>query len=205
MDKMLIVSHLFVHSMTQTLRLQTVLPAIALLCFGLFACQSTLSEQPDGKPVTLAFFDLKGYMAEQIKDLKARQPKVNKQVSINGKNETLHLDSIDFEEELAIFTNSDINRPAWSDQYSKDSTFVSGQLSELRYVAQKENLKTQLLHVFFSEGVVQKIELKNQSSAAIVSAEETMTYTPNEGYSILYKESPLLAKPKNFSVEAVFE
>ena len=183
----------------------TALIATALFCIG-SACQSP-PQEPQGvaKVSAPVFFDLKGYMSQQIDGLKTSKPRVKKRVSINGKNEEQILDNINFEEELAIFVNSDINKPAWSDKYEKDSSFSGGQLQNIRYIAKEENLKTQLMQVSFAGGKVSKIELKNRASAAIVTAEETMIYTAGKGYSIIYKEIPVLAEAKNFSVEAVFE
>ncbi len=180
---------------------------VAALFFAATACQSPLQEEPQNAVTAAApvFFDLKGYMSEQVEGLKASKPRVKKRVSINGKSEEQLSDDINFEEELAIFINSDINKPAWSDKYSKDSSFSGGQLQNIRYLAKEENLKTQMMQVSFSGSAVSKIELKNRASAAIVTAEETMTYTPGKGYSIIYKEMPVLAEAKNFTVEAVFE
>jgi len=179
---------------------------VAALFFSATACQSSL-EEPQGAAKTSApvFFDLKGYMAQQVETLKMARPRVKKRVSINGKMEERVSDQINFEEELAIFINSDINKPAWSDKYTKDSSFSGGQVQNILYLAQQENLKTQMMLVSFSGGAVNKIELKNRTSAAIVTAEQTMIYTPGKGYSIIYKEMPALAEAKNFSVEAVFE
>ncbi len=184
--------------------------SIALIAAALFfsgtACQSPSQEQQSAaKAAAPVFFDLKGYMSGQVEALKASNPRVKKRVSINGKTEERVSDQINFEEELAIFLNSDINKPAWSDKYSKDSSFAGGQLQNIRYLAKEANLKTQMMQVSFSGGAVSKIELKNRASAAIVTAEETMTYTPGKGYSIVYKEAPALAEAKNFSVDAVFE
>lgn len=179
---------------------------VAALLLSGTACQSPSQEsQSAAKAAAPVFFDLKGYMSQQVKALKTSKPRVKKRVSINGKTEERVSDQINFEEELAIFINSDINKPAWSDKYTKDSSFSGGQLQNVRYAAREENLKTQMMQVSFTGGIVSKIELKNRASAAIVTAEETMTYTPGKGYSIIYKEVPALAEAKNFSVEAVFE
>ncbi|MDZ4682638.1 MAG: hypothetical protein SH848_05805 [Saprospiraceae bacterium] len=182
-----------------------VLIATALF-FSATACQSPPKEtQGNTQASTPVFFDLKGYMSQQSEALKISKPRVKKQISINGKKEEQLSDQINFEEELAVFANSDINKPAWSDKYTKDSSFSGGQLQNIRYLAKEENLKTQMMQVSFSSGNVSKIEVKNRTSAAIVTAEQTMTYTPGKGYSIIYKEMPALSEAKNFSVEAFFQ
>ncbi|NUN99764.1 MAG: hypothetical protein HUU01_04020 [Saprospiraceae bacterium] len=182
-----------------------VLLATALMFLSI-ACQPA-SEEPQSMETASVpvFFDLKNYMSGQVEALKNTRPQAKKRVSINGKTEEQHSDAINFEEELAIFINSDINKPAWSDKYTKDSSFSAGQLQYIRYIAKEENLKTQLLQVSFTAGTVSKIEIQNRTSAAIVTAEEIMTYTPGKGYSIIHKEMPALAKARNFSVETVFE
>ncbi len=175
------------------------------LLFAITACQQQPAEPVSATANQPLFFDLKGYMSGQVASLETEKPKVRKRVSINGKDEEQVAQHINFGEELAVFINADLNKPAWSDKYSRDSIYTEGQLQQLRYTAKEEDLKTQWMQVSFANGAVSKIELKNHASAAIVAADEAMTYTPGKGYSIVHKEIPLMGEGKNFSVEATFE
>ena len=48
---------------------------------------------------------------------------LTKILSLNGETDTLNVKQPDFELELDVFINADINKPALSDKYSVDSIF----------------------------------------------------------------------------------
>ena len=105
-------------------------------------CENFSKHTPQYKNAKTAFFDLKGYFKIEIERLKKDVKQVKKTVTVNGKSEEKTLDSLNFEEELAPFIASDINRPAWSDYYlTKSAPFGNhGEISE--YYALKDHLKT---------------------------------------------------------------
>ncbi|MBO0360345.1 hypothetical protein J0X19_20460 [Hymenobacter sp. BT186] len=66
------------------------------------------------------YFDVKGLLDTQIAELNRRQPAVEKQVRLrNGKIETTRVAKTDWNKELQVFYQADINKPALRGAYSE--------------------------------------------------------------------------------------
>ncbi|MCC6726735.1 MAG: hypothetical protein IT258_19695, partial [Saprospiraceae bacterium] len=157
----------------------TVLTLLLLVVF-LTSCTS------DNKAIRtknqIRFFDLKGYFDGEIKRL-GNSGIATKLVVVGGLNESKK-DSVDFKRELGLFAISDINRPAWSDKYACDSTFMDGNLVSLNIKALDEKLKTQQIEIGFKDGLVSRIEIKNNSSNSITTSSQVLVYEPSIGYTV---------------------
>ena len=96
------------------------------------SCQSTTSKPVGGleKP----YFDLKSYF-ENEKTRLAAISNFKKTTVVDGKEETKQLETINFDNELRIFAEADINRPAWFDKYLIDSILQDGNLTRIDYTA----------------------------------------------------------------------
>lgn len=71
------------------------------------------SSPTDTAHIPQAYFDLKGFVNTQISELGKRKPLVKKQMSVEGKTETLQTTEIDWSKELELFTQSDLNKQAY--------------------------------------------------------------------------------------------
>lgn len=174
-----------------------------LLVISLASCQP-LSEEVKENPTPNKFFDLKGYIQQEIKRLEAAQPKVSKTVAVNDKTETKELSGLNYDRELEIFIQSDINRRDWFEKYRADSTFQNSQLTEIQYTAQKEDLRTRQLIIDFQNGKVSKIYIKNGGENMAAGSEQELTYQPDSGYHIESLQHTALVKDKRFRIEVQF-
>lgn len=67
-----------------------------------------------------ASYNLTAYLQEQIERLQAEQPPVLKSVTTEGtQTETIQASEVDWEDELAVFEQADLNRPALEEYYTK--------------------------------------------------------------------------------------
>ena len=160
------------------------LNSLTIIClfFFLNACQNTTPQYKNGKT---AFFDLKGYFKSEIERLKHDVKQVKKTVTVNGKSEEKVLDSLNFEEELAPFAASDINRPAWSDYYLTKITPLGnhGEISE--YYALKDHLKTRSIVVKNPmSNVAINIEIVNADETIATKTQTRLSYDNQVGYTI---------------------
>ena len=147
----------------------------------------------------LAFFDLKNFFNEEIKNLsKIRQ--VKKSVAINGVVEELIRDSLNFEEELSVFLSSDINRIAWIDKYSVDSINTNGELQSITYSALDEKLKTQSLIINYKNNKVDQISIKNIRSSLVSSSNQELEYSVGKGYSIISRQNTTMTDERLLKV-----
>ncbi len=158
---------------------------------------------PD-KEVASTFFDLKTFFKQEIAQL-SDVKRFKKTVSINGVKEDKQLTKFNLEAELVIFTNSDINRPAWSDKYRVDSIFnKKKELVQLKYSVLDEKLKTQNLTINYKNNSVASIEIVKNLDNAIATAHQTLTYTVGRGYSIQSHQSLSFSETKNIFIEVEY-
>lgn len=175
----------------------------ASLLLVLSACQQ---ESPGTVPPSNArFFDLKAYFQQEAKTLSAQQPEVIKRLEIDGKTEEQQPKNLDFNDELRLFTDADINRPAWLDKYSVDSLLDNGHLKRLSYKALEEDLKTRELQIDFQNDKVSEIHILKKFDTAIASTEQKLDYYPGKGYSINNRQKTVMQDPQLFKVEVLFQ
>ncbi len=173
--------------------------SIALLAFA--GCSDTpvdvkLSEQ--------LYFDLKGYFDSEVQRL-AKFQKVKKTATVDGQQEERTIDSLNFEEELKIFSNADINRAAWSDKYEIDSVFnQQQQLVQLNYTSKDEDLRTKKISIDFEANAVSKVFIENSTSSAVADTKQLLTYEPEVGYTIESHQKVSFTDDNTFLVEVRF-
>jgi len=168
----------------------------------LSACQMRQSAEGSGpKP----FFDLKGYMEEQIEELQARQPMAKKRILVDGQREAHRFDSLDYEKELRMFLRSDINRKAWFDKYQADSSFQAGQLKSVRYTTDAEDLKTRLMEVDYADETVERIYIENLTQSVVADVRQELLYQPGEGYRLFTAQQTALSTEQEVEVEVEWE
>jgi hypothetical protein len=87
----------------------------------LLGCQSGTTEETDEK----YYYDLKGFIEKQIIYLEDKKPKVEKMALLNGREEAVKTEAIDWRKELELFLQADINKPSYRQSYQvtrRDST-----------------------------------------------------------------------------------
>jgi len=73
------------------------------------------------------YFDVRGLLAAQVRQLTARHPGVEKQVSLRGDvPETVRVPQVKWADELQIFYQADINKAALRGAYAVDSASLPG-------------------------------------------------------------------------------
>ena len=85
-----------------------------LLIANLYSCR------PDNRQsgAKLVYFDLKEFFRADSARLTRLNPAVNKTVTHNGVTETKVVHIGNWNQELNLFIQSDINRPAWKNSYT---------------------------------------------------------------------------------------
>jgi len=172
----------------------------SLLLFS--ACIDTSSSQK--AVVEKPFFDLKNYFTQEIERL-AEKKNVTKKALFNGKEESKIIENPNFENDLIIFSNTDINRTAWLEKYSIDSTLNAQQeLTSIDYAALDNKLKTKSVRVEFVNNVVSSIEITTAGNSAISKTENYLKYSPTKGYSIKSKQDVKLVSKNDINIQVIF-
>lgn len=107
----------------------------ALLALG--GCgSSTATDQaaPGAAHQAGPYFDMRGLLDAQVRQLATRQPSVTKQVSLRGSApETVRVPQVKWTDELQIFYQADINKAALRGAYQVDSLAQPGGLVRRTY------------------------------------------------------------------------
>jgi len=176
---------------------------VAVMACLFFQCQSSISSATTQEEK--AFFDLRAFFEQEIVRLKAENPKIKKEIEINGKREEQTQEGVDFEKELAIFMRADINKPAWREKYKVDSTMVVDRLARLAYAAIDSSLKTRLLFIEFDQKeAVEKVFISNKTNSPLIQSEQQLTFEPAKGYRIENKQDLSLSKDSQLTIVATF-
>ena len=171
---------------------------------GLYCCAPQSSvEVAQTKP----FFDLIGYIKTEEVRLKKAVTKAKKVTEVNAQREEREVIQPNFEEELAVFSQVDINRPAWYNQYKADTVrSETGAVLKLTYLAQNVTLKTRSMEVSLDTlGQVSNILIKAKSDNPVASTEQILTYSPSIGYTIDRTQDMALIPATRVKVKVTFK
>ena len=155
--------------------LRLLLPA--LLLTGCYAdeLRQEMSQEP--------FFDLAGYMQEQVDSLTAAGTTVEKTITLNGTTETHELSNLNFGNDLRVFREADINKPAWLDKYDVQREEANGQLTRT-YTALDSSLQTRQLTVTTRDDRPVEISIRRHTGTVLSDGDHHLTYSPRSGYRI---------------------
>jgi hypothetical protein len=179
----------------------------AFLFLLLLGCQLSGSDTTSGDGEgRQPFFDMRGYFTRQIEQLQDQQPPVRKTITFNHETDTQMLDSLDYDRELEVFLNADINRAAWWDRYRIDSSFNDrNQLDSVTYTAIGEDLRVRRLKVEYKNGEVNQIEVQSETTGPAADRWQQLFFDPQWGYRIESRQNVAFSKPRETKIEVRFE
>jgi len=85
----------------------------AVLLFSLVSCRQ--EETSDDAP--RLYYDLKGFIENQIVYLNERKPEISKTAVLGSKREVSKTRGVDWKKELELFVQADINKPSYRQSY----------------------------------------------------------------------------------------
>lgn len=168
------------------------------LLFGLLLVTGITACRPEIKKAN--FFDLAGYFTNEAARLKANNRPVFKTVEHNGVSESKKLTIRDWDAELSLFKNSDINKPAWSSSYEihRDSGLTI-------YVAKSSDLRTQRLMIKQDNRKVKWILIYNHTPKnPLYDSFEKLTYVPDSLYMIEKRQSVRVLGINRYRIKGLF-
>lgn len=166
---------------------------LILIIVWLASCQSDNNISSNSQ----AYFSLKSYFKSEATRLRKSGPAVKKSISDNGQAEirTVHIDNWDTE--LALFSESDINKPAWKDSYHTKTS-----ARKITYKAKEPNLRTRQIVIFTGKDrYVQRIDIDNQDDNFLYKTREKLTYIPDSGYVIKKHQAVRVLGSHDYIVE----
>lgn len=163
-------------------------------------CGLLLLEGCGGSPpregTTAFFFDMQGYFRSEATRLKSAGARLEKTAEAAGRTERRPVQEPDWEEELALFIGSDINKPSWRDSYTVDSG-----ATYLLYKAKDPGLRIRSIRINRDErSAITGILIRREVGNYLYSSSETLRYYPDSLYEISRRQEVKLLGASDFRV-----
>ncbi len=147
------------------------------LLFVVFISSCTIQEETKSK---YDFFDIKGFFEAEAKRLSQKRTLSNKIVTQNNQSEIKKGLPVDWNDELALFIASDLNKPAWINSYKRSEDDL-----RISYLAIDTNLRTRYIEIKKDQnGKAFFLKIKNISRNMLYESSEELTYIPDSSYTI---------------------
>jgi len=164
--------------------------------FIIFISSCTSQEEKISKK---SFFDIKGFFEAEAKRLSNNKSLSNKIVTQNNQSEIKKGLSVDWNDELALFIASDLNKPAWINSYkhSEDDLHIS-------YLAIDTNLRTRFIEIQKDKnGRAVFFKIKNITRNMLYESTEELTYIPDSSYSIDKNQSVRFLGTNQYQIKGI--
>lgn len=169
---------------------------IFLLYGFLFSCGSK-----NNSNLKSGFFDFPAFFTEEIKTLSKLNPGLRKTIAIDGEPNTVSSDTADWNTELKVFFNIDLNPIISKEKYTIDLD-SSAPLSILHYTAKDTTSEIQEVNITRKNGRIELIEAKLKTRSFIVDRDTRLSYQPMKGYGIQMKENYLWSQARETEIFA---
>ena len=158
-----------------------------------------LSAEKENTFNQIYYFDLKTYFTKTATELNKKKPLVNKTVSKNELSENKKIKINDWKIELALFIDADINKKAWKESYSKDSS-----ATKIIYTAKEADLKTQKIEIDLKNGLPVKFKIITKMDNLLYHSTEELEFYPDSVYSINKHQKVTIVSQNNYLIKGFF-
>ena len=176
------------------MRNHLLLCAFLLLCFG--CGDRAVTQQKEAHP----YFDLKGYFAGEATRLSRKKPLIHKTVVVNDSTESKDLVIPDWQKELTIFSDADLNKSAWKGLFQVKKTDTM----EL-YTSDNKKVPVKELKVLKRNGQVYGLQILICNSNTLYTSSDTLSYFPDSLYDVKKNQHIRLLAEKNYRITGKFK
>jgi len=169
--------------------------AVAFAAAIFSSCKPEIKETGAG----LKYFDLKGYFYADSARLTHQNKPVLKTVIHNGVTQTRKVHIANWGNELSLFISSDINKPAWKDSYTVQT---SG--DALIYKAKEPGLQTTQIIINRPNNKVKWILIFNHTKNMLYETKEKLTYFPDSMYMIEKTQKVRFMGSNRYDIKGMF-
>ncbi len=156
--------------------------------------------EPEERSVT-RYMNIKGFFEAEVQRLTENNKLVDKTVKRNEISETKTGISVNWINELSLFIESDINKPAWRDSYK-----ITEDSSEVIYMALDSNLRTRSIHIKKdARDRIRNISIMNRTKNNLYQSSEQLNYVPDSIYKIDKSQQVLLLGNNRYQIIGVFK
>lgn len=154
---------------------------------------------PKKQSSPLSYFDLKGFIANEVNRLKAVNPVIDKTVMVNHNAEHKKLKIADWQKELSAFADADINKSAWQGLFTlkKDKEVET-------YKSDNEKVPVKSIRITYKHGKPAGIEVLISNANILYTSNDTLSYYPDSIYQVKKTQRIKLLNQKNYKIIGLF-
>ncbi len=177
---------------------------LILLIFVVAFLSSCMSEQQGGSGLANPYFALDSFVKQEIAFYKDKRPVLKKIIILNGKKDTISVDSVDYGKLLEPLEDCNIHKPNLIGSYSIDSSYVKDTL-HINYTANNDKLILRNLNVSFLDGKVSKVVAIKNSDGLFSYAYQKLVYIPQKKLDIRKEYKTLFTSKDDIEIISTFQ
>lgn len=158
-----------------------------------------------------SYFSLSTYMAQEATRLTETHHTLVKtgQIGDSIAIDTILIaagDSLFWKRELAIFSDTDISKPALRGRYSVDTVVTIDPITlqdimQVRFIAQDDQLPIQIVDIQWQDNRIIQVEISVQADNAIYESDKQLSYQPDDRYIIQATQKVISGSRDTFRIE----
>jgi hypothetical protein len=187
------------------------LPYLLIFILAFTSCQQKAKE----KSKNLTYFDLAGYFKNEAKRLSRINRPIGKTVWIDGKSEQKIIKIKDWEKELAVFIEADINKGSWKGAFKKSESYfmmlptryssTSRHDTTITYTSNNEKIPIKTLKIVKQGNEVFSIQIFLHNINDLYTSQDSLIYFPDSLYEIKKVQRIKLMDEKKYIVKGEFK
>lgn len=162
---------------------------------GLISCS-----KPVKKTTDLKFVDIKGYFQKEAIRLTQRNKTIYKTVISSNGTESKKVSNINWSNELNLFIESDLNKPAWKDSYK-----IIRKQDQVTYKALDSNLTVRQIVIKELKGNKKRFDIFKKDKNILYQALDHLIYIPDSIYQIDKSQNILLIGKNRYVITGKFK
>ena len=151
------------------------------------------------------YYDLPSFMSKQVENLQSKGQWVRKHVTKDGHSHIIEHGDVDWKEELDLFIESDINRPAWRGEFKVDTIDLEREYV-ITYKTSNEQIPVKNVVVTIDKDTRQclKLTVDRRTKNFLYTSDQSLYFTTGEGYMMKGKLSVSLLFDSEYSIDSEF-
>lgn len=169
-----------------------------------FFCGALILGCTKGPDSKVEMFDTASFFKGQVEILKKGKYGLDKTMSFGEKKDHLHLDSLNWDMELAAFISLDLRKPAYKKRFLVDSTISQNDLV-VHYHRNDKGTDIEDVWIHKQDSMVTKIKIVFAEQNQLYASGKELTFNANQGFEISGSQSVKLSTPFEYQVIGVFK
>lgn len=150
-------------------------------------------------------FSISPFIKQLAKELETKNVQLLKKANLNGETDSSLVQELNWEEELSIFEEAEINKSAYIGKFTIDSLFIDSGELEINYTTDDPKIRIKELKLLQNNaGKLERIEIRFLTNNSLYKSEQYLELLPKEGFHLNGTQKIMLFEADSFSLRGDF-